>query len=330
MNQLYILINAIVFGLLLVRYQKLKKTIDIGSLFYFIMAISAIGSCWYYSQDKVNIFYPDISLIGFSYLWITIAICLHPFETVHFNRIKKIEIGGIAVFLDILTVIFIVISIPPFISLLTHISFSSFGSNYLGRMYESEVDKASLYFSGFTKACFAMIRRFEDIIIVLFMYQLSKGKKNLQMCIGLFIPIFLFLLFKMFSGSRGGVMASFISIMSAVLLLKDTFSKQIFNYIKLGGAIFVSIAFVGVTYISMSRFTYSVENSQNSLDRWISQYLGEGMIRFNDTIWNLDKIMMGDQNFIWLKNVLGFDVQLDYNLLMNKYERFLGTPINVF
>lgn len=332
MNHVLVAINAIAYIIPLILYYKKKRQIDIGFLFYMIFAVSAIGSFWYYSQEDVDLYYPNIELSAFIYLWLMINFCLLPLYQTNLRKITYIDDRGIAPLLDGLSIMFVVLSLLPIVSLLSKVSLSMFVGNDLGRMYESDADKSALYFSGISKYCFALIRRFEDILIILFFYQLSKAKKNWTLINAMWLPIGLFVLFKVASGSRGGVMSTFIAFFAMALFLRNTFEQKTFAYIRKIGLVFTSFIILVVSAISISRFFFSVSaaSSKATLDRWISQYLGEGMVRFNDTIWNNDILMNGDQNIIFLKHLLGFDVIENYDTFMMFYEAKLGLPVNVF
>ena len=332
MNHVLVAINAIAYIIPLILYYKKKRQIDIGFLFYMIFAVSAIGSFWYYSQEDVDLYYPNIELSAFIYLWLMINFCLLPLYQTNLRKITYIDDRGIAPLLDGLSIMFVVLSLLPIVSLLSKVSLSMFVGNDLGRMYESDADKSALYFSGISKYCFALIRRFEDILIILFFYQLSKAKKDWALINAMWLPIGLFVLFKVASGSRGGVMSTFIAFFAMALFLRNTFEQKTFAYIRKIGLVFTSFIILVVSAISISRFFFSVSaaSSKATLDRWISQYLGEGMVRFNDTIWNNDILMNGDQNIIFLKHLLGFDVIENYDTFMMFYEAKLGLPVNVF
>lgn len=332
MNHVIVALNAIAYIIPLVLYYKKKKQIDIGFLFYTIFAVSAIGSFWYYSLEDVDLYYPNIGIVAFVYLWIMINLCLLPLYQTDLKKITYINDRGIAPLLNVLSIMFVLLSLLPIVSLLSKISLSMFVGNDLGRMYESDADKAALYFSGISKYCFALIRRFEDILIILFFYQLSKAKKNWKLIYAMWLPIGLFVLFKVVSGSRGGVMSTFIAFFAMALFLKNTFKEKTFAYIKRVGIFFTSFIIIVVSAISISRFFFSisVQSSKATLDRWISQYLGEGMIRFNNTVWNNDLSMSGDQNLLFLKQLFGFDVIENYDAFMLFYEAKLKFPVNVF
>lgn len=333
MSLLLVVLNAVAFLLFFIFYQRKKKSIDVGSLFYFIYAASACGSVWYYTQDNIELYYSNITLLPFIYLWISIGISLYPFQRLDSNCVKRLDDNGIKPLLNGLSIAFAILSIPPLLSILSKFSLSMLIGNNLGMMYEADIDKSSLFFgSGLSKICFALIRRFENLIIILLFYQLSQKTKNKGIISGLLLSVSLFFIFKLASGSRGGIMGTFIAFFSMFIFLKNTFSAKLYRMMKMIGLVACSVIFVGVAVISISRFSYSVSvvSSEASLDRWISQYLGEGMVRFNNTIWHLTEKMWGDQNFIFLKSLLGFDVIENYDSFMRYYELKMTTPVNVF
>ena len=77
LNNILLLAYAIGFLVVYVLYQRKKKQFDTGSFLYLIFVASSFGSCWYYSQDKVDVFYPRITIYPLVFLFITINICLH-------------------------------------------------------------------------------------------------------------------------------------------------------------------------------------------------------------------------------------------------------------
>ena len=203
LNNILLLAYAIGFLVVYVLYQRKKKQFDTGSFLYLIFVASSFGSCWYYSQDKVDVFYPRITIYPLVFLFITINICLLPLWKLDTTKVKGINDRGVSPLLNALSIVFIILSILPLASLLSHFSLSMLGGSYLSSMYESNEDKAALYFSGISKVSFALIRRFENIIVVLFFYQIYKKRKDYA--IGLSLPMIMFLIYKLMSGSRGGL-----------------------------------------------------------------------------------------------------------------------------
>ena len=248
------------------------------------------------------------------------------------SAVRFIRTYQLSQFLTVCSFIFAFSSIIPFIQLVSKISFGSIGLS-LGKMYETNEDTAKLLFSGAGKISFAVIRHFGDVILVLWGYQLTLQKKNYFLLFGLSISLLTFLLFGFLSGSRGGILFNIVGILSVFLILKNMLDKKIIKHITRWGLLSIAgVAFLFIL-ISISRFDYAVSQSddpENSFLRWISQYVGEGMMRFNHTIWNLNTYMDGAQNFNYFLDLFGFISFSNYDNLINYYGMKLQTPVDVF
>lgn len=326
------ILNAIAYLLSFIIYQRKKKIVDVGTFLYALFAFSALGSVWYYGHDNVDLFYPDITFLPYLYLWVMINLCLFPMSKVNFMKLQGIDDRGIAVFLNLLSIYLIVFTILPFISLISKFSVYDLIGDALGELYETNIDKSEYYFSGISKISFALIRRFGDIAVILLFYQMTKRQKNKWIILGLILTNLFFFIFSLASGSRGGMLATLFVFVSLGLLLRNVFDESVF--IKLRKAAIILISFIGlmIALISVSRFNYSVSESSSTatLDRWISQYIGEGMIRFNEDLWHIDRTMNGSQNFYYLKTLFGNSTISSYQSEMTKYEGLLDAPVNVF
>lgn len=327
-----VILNGIAYILSFFLYQRKKGIVDVGTFIYALFAFSALGSVWYYSLEYVDQYYPNITFLPFLYLWILINVCLYPMYRSNFEKIHCIDSEGIGAILDFLSIYLITFSLLPLISLVLKFSISDMVGDTLGEMYEVGGDKAEYYFSGISKISFALIRRFGDLAIVLFFYQISKKRRNRWLVLGLLLSNAFFFLFSLVSGSRGGMLATLFVFIALGLFLKKCFDESIFLKLKKMAITITIIIGIMIAMISISRFNYSVaeKSSTATLDRWISQYIGEGYIRFNDDLWNVDKRMHGSQNFYYFKTLVGKGSVRDYPTEMRMYETKLGVPVTVF
>ena len=74
-NNFLLLLYAVFFIIVFVFYQQHKKRFDTGSFLYLIYVMGGVGACWYYAQDKVDLYYPNIQIAPLFYLFVTINIC---------------------------------------------------------------------------------------------------------------------------------------------------------------------------------------------------------------------------------------------------------------
>lgn len=326
-NNFLFLVYALSFVLVFALYQKHKKQFDTGSFLYLIYVMGGIGACWYYAQDKVDIFYPHITIEPLIYLFITINICLLPLWKTKFKNLHRIDDRGMSDIYNGLSVIFCVLSILPLLSLLSHFSLAQLAGSNLGNMYESSVDKSALFFAGPSKFCFALIRRFEMLVIVLLFYQLSK--KNIKYVYGLLVPVIVFALYKLLSGSRGGLVGTALLFVTLFLMLKQTLAPKVKTAVTKVALFAGSLFALALAAISVSRFSLQT-NRNDTIDVWISQYLGEAIPRFSDSVWGTNILLYGNQNFIYIRKLLGLPYIADYNVFKSFYEIKLGIPVDVF
>ena len=326
-NNFLLLLYAVFFIIVFVFYQQHKKRFDTGSFLYLIYVMGGVGACWYYAQDKVDLYYPNIQIAPLFYLFVTINICLLPLWNAKFSSLQRIKDNGMAEIYDGLSFVFFALSILPLVSLLSNFSFQQLVGSNLSNMYESSGDKSALFFSGPSKFCFAMIRRFEILVVVLLFYQLSKRKTKYvyELC----IPIMVFTLFKLLSGSRGGLVGTGLLMVTLFLMLRQTFSADTRKTVVKIGAVVGSLFVLALAAISISRFSQNT-NTEDTIDVWISQYMGEAIPRFSDDVWGIKTLLYGNQNFMFLRKLIGLSYIENYDSYKAIYGIKLGTPVDVF
>lgn len=326
-NNFLLLLYAVFFIIVFVFYQQHKKRFDTGSFLYLIYVMGGVGACWYYAQDKVDLYYPNIQIAPLFYLFVTINICLLPLWNAKFSSLQRIKDNGMAEIYDGLSFVFFALSILPLVSLLSNFSVQQLVGSNLSNMYESSGDKSALFFSGPSKFCFAMIRRFEILVVVLLFYQLSKRKTKYvyELC----IPIMVFTLFKLLSGSRGGLVGTGLLMVTLFLMLRQTFSADTRKTVVKIGAVVGSLFVLALAAISISRFSQNT-NTEDTIDVWISQYMGEAIPRFSDDVWGIKTLLYGNQNFMFLRKLIGLSYIENYDSYKAIYGIKLGTPVDVF
>lgn len=326
-NNFLLLLYAVFFIIVFVFYQQHKKRFDTGSFLYLIYVMGGVGACWYYAQDKVDLYYPNIQIAPLFYLFVTINICLLPLWNAKFSSLQRIKDNGMAEIYDGLSFVFFALSILPLVSLLSNFSVQQLVGSNLSNMYEYSGDKSALFFSGPSKFCFAMIRRFEVLVVVLLFYQLSKRKTKYvyELC----IPIMVFTLFKLLSGSRGGLVGTGLLMVTLFLMLRQTFSAETRKTVVKIGAVVGSLFVLALAAISISRFSQNT-NTEDTIDVWISQYMGEAIPRFSDDAWGIKTLLYGNQNFMFLRKLIGLSYIENYDSYKTMYGIKLGTPVDVF
>ena len=325
-----LLINFLIYLCTLVFYLKKKKSYDLGFICLFTFTLSSLGSVWYYSFENVSSFYPHIRFEALMYIYILFMLCILPLLSLKSDNIQNVNITGYQKIIHFLSIIFSILSIPVFINLILNFGLRSFSGNELNSMYESNEDNASLIFSPWSKVFFSAIRRFYDLIILLFFYHIAKGHKK-KYIYGLGISILSFFLYDFQSGSRGGLVMHLITAIGYILTFNKILNKKIKKQIKIISICICSIIVVGLSAISISRFSSNdTRTSDIIIEQWIAQYLGESMIRFSDTLYPIDKQLNGDKNFSYLKSLIGYETISNNEKANLHYQAKIGTKTSVF
>lgn len=323
-------INFLIYLCTLVLYLKKKKSYDLGFVCLFTFTLSSFSSVWYYSFDNVPLFYPDIRVEALLYIYILFMLCISPLLSLNNNDIQKINTSGFNKILRFLSITFSILSIPVFINLILNFALKSFSGNALSSMYESNEDNAVLIFAPWSKFFFSAIRRFYDLIVFLFFYNIAKRNKKKHIY-GLGISFLSFFLYDFQSGSRGGLVMHLITAVGYILIFNKIFSKQIKKQIKIISICVCSTLVLGLSAISISRFSSNdTRTSDILIEQWIAQYLGESMIRFSDTLYPIDKQLNGDKNFSYLKSLIGFESISNNEKANLHYQARIGAETSVF
>src|SRR5690606_34663862 len=122
-------------------------------------------------------------------------------------------------------------------------------------------------------------------------------------------------------------------ILFIFILFKELSDKgTVRKLVVIGGSI---IGGIGLLVIAITIYRYDSTFGQNintdtSIFDWISLYIGEGMLNFNDQMWNIARTMKGDNSFSLFKDFIGMDTFTD-NLQRRAYwSQRTGISSNIF
>ncbi len=325
-----LLINAIVYIAIFAIYLYKKRCINLGSICLFTFMLSSIGSAWYYSFDQVPIFYPNISVGALLYVYLLFMLFVVPLLILKNINISSDSFTKYASVLSLLSSFFAIIAVPVFLNLIFNFMFKSFSGNALNDMYESDVDNATLIFMPGIKYCYSFMRRFYDLIAFLFCYNLLYCS-NIKVRIGLGMAVLSFFMVAFQGGSRGGIIMNLISLGGFILLFYNSYEKNVKRYLRITGISLIGILVLGLSAISISRFAANdTRDSDRVINQWIAQYLGEGMVRFSDKLYPINRSLDGDKNFSYYKSLLGYPAIDDNEKANLRYEAKVGIPTSVF
>ena len=326
-----LIINALAYTVLFLKYEFKKKSIDIGSIILLTWIIGSWGSVYYYTFESAYLSYDKITILPLVYLFCMNLLLFIPFLKIDFIQLKSIELYNLRKVFNVLSCFFAVISIAPLIDCCSKLASFSFIGAALADMYESDEDKSKLIFSPMIKPLFSIMRHFTVFIYFLFFYQLTRKKYNILIIIGLGSGILTFLLFSLLCGSRGGIVSTLLACAYFFLFMKNMMRPKLIKCMTYFAYLIVGCLILGISAISFSRLSNMNDQSGRELlmDHWISQYAGEGIIRFDTTIWNLDAHLNGTQTLPYLYSYVNPDVK-DVETYAPKAEYTIKTPVTVF
>ncbi len=293
----YLIINAVMYLLLLYIYQKKKKRIDIGSFIISAWVVGSIGSVWYYTNPLTPPSYPRITMWPMIYIFILNLIMFYPFLRCNYSDIRKVETFKLDKVFRTMSIIFGLCSALPLLNLLYDLTTTSLVGSFLVDMYNSDENKADLLLLPLIKPLFTVIRHFPDFVIFLLFYNLAKKKINKGIVLGLVSATAVQFLFTLLCGSRGGILTLAIRILFYAFFMRSMIPNKIFRkFIRISVASFVFVV-IGLSLISISRLDAFHKNGgrNREMSTWISQYMGEGIVRFDDTIWYNENPIGGRQ-----------------------------------
>lgn len=325
-----LILNAIGYLLTFYFYQRKKKVFDIGSIILLTWIVGSMGSLYYYTFEVAYLSYYKITLFPLIYLFICNLIIFKPFLKADYSNYKTVRTYNLRKVLTAISIFFSIIGIPAFINAILKLSSFSLAGAALAEMYALDEDKVSLIFSPTIKPFYSIMRHFVNFIIFLFFYSLTK-KNNRLLSIGLGLNVMTFFLVSLLSGSRGGILSLLLSCVFFAFFMRYMFSTKVYKFIMKLATIVIIILGLGVSAISISRLSDMSNRKGRELlmDQWISQYAGEGIIRFDNTIWHIDNHLHGYQNLPVLVSLVDYRVK-DLDNVVNICEPKVKIPITVF
>lgn len=327
---LFAIINCLVC---IVAFLKLKKN-AIFKYIVFIWAVSSLFSIlFYYESNK----YLNITLFPYLFLLLCFFISILPFYYFDDNRLKKITIGN-SLFFKMTVWGLAIISFLPFCENMIHLvsSFSLDNSSALADVYEDKMsgdfdkDKLVTWFSSIGKFFNSINLKFSYAsLFILFMY-LTNKKINKYILIGLIMACANPVLYSLGLSARSGIVFTSLNAVFYFLLFRNLISAKIKSNIRIVGLVLLSIAGFGFIIMTMARYMSNDSHQTVSFLGWISLYLGEGTLNFNELMWNTGAYTMGDNSFSFFKSVLGFDTFTDLFERRSFWSVRTGIPGSIF
>jgi len=293
--------------------------------------VGSTGAMYYYTFEVPYLSYDNITVMPLTFLFAINCLLFSPFLKIDYDTIKKIEVYNLGNVFNVISIFFALVNILPMVDAVLKLSSFSLMGAALADMYSADEDKTNLIFTPYIRPFYSVMRHFTVFIIFLFFYQLSKRRFNKIIIIGLAGNIVTFFLVSLLSGSRGGIISLLLTCAYFLFFMKSLMKPSVVTILMRMTLIIVGIVVIGVAAISVSRLSDMSEEKGKVLlmDQWISQYAGEGIIRYDHTIWHIDKKLNGSQNLPYPYSFVDDSIK-DLESYASKAENALKTPVTVF
>jgi oligosaccharide repeat unit polymerase len=336
--ELLVIGNATIYVLTFWFYYKNQSKFNIGCYLLLIWAISATVSVYFYYSGMRT--YDKITFLPFLYLYGLVMLSFVPI--LKFKSDKLSQIYSDALFVKAFSLVIILISVIPFLenTLLVLRSFQGDASSYISSAYDDNAEGYSNVSSEITAGMSWAGRKLniiniwlKGLIPILLFYQLTLKTKNLWIIGGLTIAVFNSSLHSYALATRVNIVSDLMYILFIFILFKELIDKgTVRKLVVIGGSIIggISLLVIAITiYRYDSTFGQNI-NTDTSIFDWISLYIGEGMLNFNDQMWNIARTMKGDNSFSLFKDFIGMDTFTD-NLQRRAYwSQRTGISGNIF
>lgn len=313
-----IILNAVLYVISFVfTFYREGYKITIKSYLLLIWAISGVVSIYYYNYGIRN--YRNITIIPFIYLFVLVLLSFYPILTFNYKNVKHIVANNF--FIQVSIIFIACISIEPFIEnffqVLKTVGKSS--GDYITDVYEQKNslgDSTEYLKLSWIGRKFNVINLWlKDFVPVLLMFYLTKDKKKKLIVIGLIIAILNPMLFAYVNAGRVTIVTQLMYLIFIYLLMSNCLVSKLRKQIVFYGSISFILIFCLVVAITLFRYLKYAElnpNTEFSIFDWLSLYVGEGMLNFNEYMWGINTTMQGDNSFSFFKSIAGLDTFTNY------------------
>ena len=316
--------------LITIKYIKIKKKFQTGTLTLFLYTFSAFCALIYYC-NPYYIQYKELTLLPFIYWIVAFSIlCIPLFKYDSLNIIGlKYNIRVI----NCLCIIGFFISIIPFIEQAIQIP-SLFNTASISDTFSdihNDNDK-QVYFSVIGRYSQRIVWALYDLMFLFIVPVIRSPKVNKLALLGIIMVLITRNLEFFLLASRNGLLRMILQLVLAVIILYPLMTsiekKKVMRII-----VILTITIIGVfTLITIARqIGYSEKNESYTMLYFLSRYAGEGMINFNQYIFDIKNYTEGDYTLWTFKNLLGYDIPpLTRDYLYGHFQNMTGIPMMIF
>lgn len=300
-----------------------------------VYLFSAIAGVVLYNSK--NSYFSNLTLLPALFYFALFYIAIIPLKKCDVSQIARFEIND--KFVRYLCIFLLLTSLLPFLeSVLKIRSFFAMADvgEYMAEMHDDRQtgeQKQTVVLSTVSTQLLRFSLWFSELIPILLFYLIVKFKKFNIYAIGLLISQVLVLLNSMLTGGRSAFAYLIIYYIFIYYLFSSQFSVSARKRIQ---RIFFVIGGVAITFLLLitvwrfqSRNSGDSDSSQ-AIVEWMAVYAGEGMLNFNEYVWNVKTETEGDRTIPYFKSLVGLHT-FEENFERREYwENKTGIPEFIF
>ena len=343
------ILHLVFFGWMLYRNIKANNWINLSNFTLLIWVVASISSIVFVYSDIRD--YHNIGIIPAIFWCLLFYITMKPMLQFSYDPDCGLLMNHSL--LRMLCIVFCIASIFPFIELLIQFipALLSGGGPSGGDLAEAMADLHDdrqegeqievVHFSILSLVCFKLINY--SILLPSFVFFASMSELNTlfpnsrtrKYIIAGFIMLFLSLCMNSFLNAQRSMIArNLMTWIGAFVLFYsyyyDTIKKILIRSISIVGM----CAVLGLAFITIARFTVAQDRATAVHDRtiagWVSLYLGEGLLNYNEYVWNMNCPTEGDVTMLYYKKLFGYDRIIDDYHRRNFWTGRTGIPQHIF
>ena len=157
----------------------------------------------------------------------------------------------------------------------------------------------------------------EAIAPVLFLFYLTRPKRNILITIGLALATFITFAFALSTGRRSSIIQQLFSMGVMFLYLRHYYSTKVIKYIRPVFLSVIGIIMTGFMFLSISR----ANSFGGSVVSFFERYAGQSFLYFGKYGFDNGEIRNGDRTFPLVKSIFTKDVARSYYDRESKYTK---------
>ena len=302
-SNIYLLFYALAWATALYSYWKKKKLFGSGILIIISYLFYAIVSVALYNNPLALGDYAKLTFFPFVYLFSVLLICLQP--VLRYNEHSVIVLPSISL-INTISWIIVIVTVLTLPNVLGHIregvlmilTTEGGGAELYNQSRIGEQVQSSLwnYFYAFSNIT-------SDISVLFLFFYLTLQKKKQFLLFGLVVGVFTSILGSLSSGLRTEATMKILIIFGSYYLFKDHLSKKTKRVMTISGSILLSLVFLVMIALTISRFS----SFEGGTDYQVERYIGQANLNFNNYCLDAGGIRHGDRTCNTFKRILGFD-----------------------